>query len=221
MIYHYLFDVRKQKYNVNAPFKVDDEENKIKMLPKEDSSDSQDDKIFIDFDDRDQPRDDPRNSHKIKSETNLRFTDETVRTQESMAEECGIGLSKKDRKNYIDSHKNAYYYPAQDPWKYGFNEDEENTPATTNYELKPMSLAQASPSPMQTHYNSSHYNSTYTGMNLPVYNNDIDYDTMFAQSEIKNRERNSDISISMTHAGDDTAQVPRKKHKIRIGERHQ
>jgi hypothetical protein len=58
-------------------------------------------------------------------------------------------------------------------------------------------------------------------MNLPVYNNDIDYDTMFAQSEIKNRERNSDISISMTHAGDDTAQVPRKKHKIRIGERHQ
>jgi hypothetical protein len=40
MIYHYLFDVRKQKYNVNAPFKVDDEENKIKMLPKEDSSDS-------------------------------------------------------------------------------------------------------------------------------------------------------------------------------------
>ena len=50
------------------------------MLPKEDSSDSQDDKIFIDFDDRDQPRDDPRNSHKIKSENNLRFTDETVRT---------------------------------------------------------------------------------------------------------------------------------------------
>ena len=28
-----------------------------------------------------------------------------------MAEECGIGLSKKERKNYIDSHKNAYYYP--------------------------------------------------------------------------------------------------------------
>jgi len=81
-----------------------------------------------------------------------------------------------------------------------------------------MSLAQASPSPMQTHYNSS-YNSTYTGMNLPVYNNDIDYDTMFAQSEIKNRERNSDISISMTHAGDDTAQVQRKKHKMKIGER--
>lgn len=47
----------------------------------------------------------------------------------------------------------------------------------------------------------------------------MDFDTMFANSEIKNRERNSDISISMTHAGDDTAQVQRKKHKKRIGER--
>ena len=68
----------------------------------------------------------------------------------------------------------------QDPWKYGFTEDEENTPSVSNYELKPMSLAQASPSPMQDHYSSSSYSSTYTGMNLPVYNNDNDFDTMFA-----------------------------------------
>ena len=66
----------------------------------------------------------------------------------------------------------------QDPWKYSYDQDEENTPTVTNYELKPMSLAQASP--MQDHYNSSSYNSTYTGMNLPVYNNDNEYDTMFA-----------------------------------------
>lgn len=75
-----------------------------------------------------------------------------------------------------------------------------------------MSLAQASP--MQTHYNS-----TYTGMNLPVFNNDNDFDTMFAQAELKSRKRNSEISISMTHAGDDSSQVQRKKHKSRIGER--
>ena len=87
-----------------------------------------------------------------------------------------------------------------------------------------MSLAQATPSPMQDHYNSSQYNSAYTGMPLPIYNNDTDYDVMFAQADqailLKKREQNADISISMTHAGDDSAQVPRKKHKIRIGEKY-
>lgn len=65
------------------------------MLPKDDSSDSQDSKIFIDFDDKDQLREDPRNFNKIKSENSLRYTEDTLKTQESMAEECGIGLSKK------------------------------------------------------------------------------------------------------------------------------
>jgi hypothetical protein len=53
-------------------------------------------------------------------------------------------------------------------------------------------------------------------MVMPVYNNDQDYDAMFAQAEVKRKE--PEISISMTHAGDDNSQVQRKKHKIRIGE---
>ena len=117
---------------------------------------------------------DPRNQNKIRAVTNLRFNSNTLQTSESLAEESGIGLTKKERQQYIEQHKNAYYYQT-DPWKYAFNEDEENTPSRTNYELKPMSLAQASP--MQDHYNSSQYKSAYTGM---IFGAGEDYDTMFA-----------------------------------------
>ena len=80
---------------------------------------------------------------------------------------------------------------------------------------------------MQDHY--TPYNSTYTAMDLPTLNNDIDrrhldYDGMFEKHQqeglFKKREQNADsITISMTHASDtDTSQSQQKKHKIRIGE---
>jgi hypothetical protein len=75
-----------------------------------------------------------------------------------------------------------------------------------------MSLAQANPSPMQDHYNSA-----YSGM---LYNNDTDFDNMFAQAERAAKRTEPDINISMTHAGDERTQVMRKKQKIRIGEKY-
>jgi hypothetical protein len=87
---------------MSAPFKI--EENKIKMLPKDESSDSQDN--YIDFDSHGRPRNtssesyDRRNQNKIRSVNNLRYTHDTL-TEETLAEESGIGLTKKEREHYI------------------------------------------------------------------------------------------------------------------------
>jgi hypothetical protein len=95
-----LATFRYHRERLSAPFKI--EEEKIKMLPKEESSDS-DDKFLINFDDKDQIRNpspdgmDPRNQNKIRAVTNLRFTSNTLQTSESLAEESGIGLTKKER----------------------------------------------------------------------------------------------------------------------------
>ena len=90
---------------MSAPFRMD-EDNKMKMAPKDDSSDSNDN-IYINFDGDGKPRnisresDDPRNSNKIRSVNNLRYTDETLKTSETLAEESGILRSKQEKKNYI------------------------------------------------------------------------------------------------------------------------
>ena len=58
---------------------------------------------------------------------------------------------------------------------------------------------------MQDHYNSSQYKSAYTGMILPGFGEDTDYDTMFAQAEKKGPV----ISIKMQQASDNSGQQRR------------